>query len=372
MMLRTGLFILFFSFLVLLSCSHDKIGEPTAPTDYKNLNKVVYNMLNPILDNEHGYHFNQPADIYIGVDNFVYVCNTGANEIIMMDMGGGIQGISQAIPHPEAITQNDSLQLLVVNKTNKIFKIDLVAANHILGNAPVETVFEQASKPTRQFTGISVYNGFEYYVTVVDTADSSQSFVYEFYSNNIFKGEIREPSLTTNGTALSSVTAPTSIVSLREEYLDISSKENTIEFLFTQKGRTSQIENAYKFQYITTRSFEGDRILTANTSLIGSDIYATDKFWNLEDVAIDRNGYIFIVDAGKSSYEPGTTQYLPGFYRFVASSGKQLQAVLGFGSGPRMFNNPKGIAITPFVEDQIVYVADTGNNRIMMFQLSNQ
>jgi hypothetical protein len=38
----------------------------------------------------------------------------------MMDEGGTIQGYSQYIHHPEAITQDDSLNLLIVNKTNMI------------------------------------------------------------------------------------------------------------------------------------------------------------------------------------------------------------------------------------------------------------
>ncbi len=362
-------------YLFFMGCSHEKYPFPSVATEeerYQNLNKAVYNLLNPILDSEHGYSFNQPSDIYVGADNFIYVCNTGADEIVMMDIGGTIQGTFQGIPHPEAISQNDSLQLLVVNKTNKVYKIDMLAANHNITNAPMEVVFEQASEPTRQFTGISVHDGFEYYVTVVDVADSSTnylqfSFIYDFFGNDNFKGWLP---LYVNGPGLYSAIVPTSIVSLRERYLDISSRENTMEFMFTQKGRTSLLQNAYKFQHVTTRIVEGQPVLTPNTSYIGTDIYSTDKFWNLEDVAVDHEGYIFILDAGRSITNPDTTLPLPGFYRFSGNSGDQLQAVLGLGDGPESFNNPKGIAVLPSLEDQIVYVADTGNNRVMMFQLS--
>jgi hypothetical protein len=366
------------SFLILLVyCSHDKYPVPSIPSEgdrYANINNEVYNMINPILDAAHGYDFQSPSDIYYGVDNFIYICNTGKNEIIMMDAGGTIQGISNKVPHPEAITQNDSLQLLVVNKTNKIYRIDLFAHHHNIASAPADVVFEQASQPTRQFTGITVYNGFEYYVTAIEPRDTSSnylefSFVYDFYANHTMKGTLP---LAVNGTALFSTILPTSILSLREEYLDVSSKENTIEFMFTQTGRTSLLENAYKFQHVTTTMFEGQPILTPNTSLIGSDIYSTDKFWNLQDVAIDRNGYIFLVDAGQPNVDPNSENYQPGFYRFVASSGKQLQAVLGFGNGVKQFNNPKGVAVTPFKEGQIVYVTDSGNNRVMMFELSTE
>jgi len=360
-----------------VGCSHDKYPLPSIPSEedrYQNLNKAVYNLINPILDDQSGYNFRNPSDIYFGVDNFVYVCNTDANQIIMMDAGGTIQGISQFIEHPEAITQNDSLDLLIVNKTNKIYKIDMYEASHNIASAPIQVVFEQASEPTRQFTGISVYNGFEYYVTVIEPADSSSnfiefSFIYDFYANHTLKGKLP---FEVNGTALFSTILPTAVVSLRELYLDISSRENTIQFMFTHTGRTSLLENAYKFQHIATRIFEGQEILSPNTSFIGTDIYAVDKFWNLEDLAIDRNGFVFLVDAGRSPADSLSGRPLPGFYRFAGSSGKQLQSVLGIGNGPKQFNNPKGIAVTPLLEQQIVYVADSGNNRIMRFQLSTQ
>ncbi len=370
MMQKVITFFVFVAMILVIGCSHDKYPLPTVPSGedlYGNIGKQVYNLINPILDAGHGYSFNHPSDIYVGVDNFIYVCDTDNNRIVMLDLGGAVQGVSQFIEHPEAITQNDKLELLIVNKTNRVYKIDQVAVNHNIGAAPVDTVFEQSSEPSRQFTGITVYNGSEYYVTVVDVADSSTnylefSFVYDFNTDNTLKGPVP---LFVNGTGLYSVIVPTSIVSLREQYLDVSSRsEDTKAFMFTHTGRTSLLFNAFKYQYVTTRMFEGQPILTPNTALIGTDIYSTDKFWNLEDVAIDRQGFIFLVDAGGNSH-------LPGFYRF-APSGLQMQSVLAAGSGPRQFNNPKGIAVTPFIEDQTVYVADTGNNRIMMFQLSTE
>jgi len=40
------------------------------------------------------------------------------------------------------------------------------------------------------------------------------------------------------------------------------------------------------------------------------------------------------------------------------------------GNGDKQFTNPKGIAVSPYPEDQTVYIADTGNNRILLFRLS--
>lgn len=358
--------------LFIVSCEHDKLTLPHIDTEDQNTtssNEAEYVQLNRVFDAASGYNFNHPADIYYGVDNFIYIADTDNHRIVMLDLGGTIQGYSQTIPHPEAISQNDSLQLLIVNKTNKVYKIELYEHNHQISDAPVEIVYEQASKPFRKFTGISVHAGFEYYVTVIDeSVDPVESQIYDFYGNHNCKGPLP---LNPTGTGLYSALLPTSIVSLRERYLDISSSEDTPAFIFSQTGFLKEFNlfNYYKVQYITTTFLEGQEVLTPNTSLVGSALYDYEKFYNPEDVAIDLNGNIFVVDAGSSMDSLDTDNHEPGFYRF-GPTGMELQSVAGFGSGKYQFNNPKGIAISPNRELQIVYIADTGNNRIVRYQLS--
>lgn len=74
-----------------------------------------------------------------------------------------------------------------------------------------------------------------------------------------------------------------------------------------------------------------------------------NKFSQPEGTCIDAND-IFVVDAKKDSV-----------YKFNAL-GDQLQA---FG-GPGVFNSPYDVAYY----NRILYVADTGNNRILKFILS--
>ncbi len=349
-------------------CKHETLPLPYIPPDEPKIIGDEYIQLNHKFDQASGYNFKAPADIYYGVDNFLYVADTGNDRIVMMDLGGGIMGYSQYIPHPEAITQNDSLALLIVNKTNKIYKIDLFKFQHNIAQAPVEVVFEQSSEPTRQFTGISVHNGFEYYVTVVDSSASPiLSQIYDFYGNNVWKGPLP---LYTNGSGLFSALIPTGITSLREQYLDISSRENTLGFIFCQSGSypPANLVNYYKVQYITTTIFEGQEVLTPKTDLSGTPeeeyLYYYEKFYLPEDIALDYGGNIFVVDAGSPD-----GVHLPGFYRF-GPTGQQQQAVVGFGSGDYQFKTPKGIAVTRNTDNQTVYVSDTGNNRILQFKLS--
>jgi hypothetical protein len=60
----------------LASCTVDKYPLPNVPdsdSSYANIGKEVYNLIYPILDAENGYSFNHPSDIYVGVDNFIYL-----------------------------------------------------------------------------------------------------------------------------------------------------------------------------------------------------------------------------------------------------------------------------------------------------------
>jgi len=355
-------------------CTHDEFPLPAIPPaeeQFPSYQNPDYIQINPPLDAANGYNFRNPSDIFYGVDNFLYVADTDNNRIVMMDIGGTIQGYSQPIDHPEAITQNDSLQLLIVNRTNAVFRIDLYKYLHHIDQVPVEKVYEQASQPTRQFTGISVHNGFEYYVTVVDPQSPQQvSYIYDFRADHFLKGPLP---MEVNGSGLFATMLPTAIVSQREQYLDISANaEKTEAFYFTQTGSIPelQLQNYYKIQHITTTVFEGDNILVPDLVLIGTDIYDYKKYYNPEDIALDRSGFVFVVDAGPDPAQDPGSGIQPGFYRF-SPTGKELQATLGYGSGPKQFNNPRGIAVTAVAEtDQVVYIADTGNNRILRFKLS--
>ena len=238
----------------------------------------------------------------------------------MLDAGGQIQGISSHIDHPEAISQNDSLQLLIVNKTNAIFKIDLFEYNHNISDAPIEMVFEEKDEPSYQFTGISVHNGFQYYITIIDVADTAvvrnSSFIWDFLPTHKPLGPLP---LNTEGSGLFTALIPTSIISMRERWLDINSAlETTPAFLFTQHAKTSLYENFFKVQHISTGIVEGDIILVPNTGYIGRSIYDADLIYSPEDIAIDKSGFIFVIDQG-NAINPGS------FFRFSVSGDVQQQ-----------------------------------------------
>ena len=191
----------------------------------------------------------------------------------------------------------------------------------------------------------------------------NSSFIFDFNSNHTLKGPLP---LNSEGSGLFTALIPTSILSLRERWLDLSaSQETTPAFIFTQKAKTSLYENFFNVQHITTTLVEDDIILVPNTSYIGKDIYNAGLVSAPQDIAIDKSGFIYIVDKGDATHPPA-------FFRF-SNSGDALQKY--FGNGNNLdnitLNSPKGIAVQLDKEDQILYVADTGNDRILLFKRSD-
>ena len=75
--------------------------------------------------------FNNPQAILIGIEPFIYVCDTDNNRIVMINIAGEIQG-SLSIKRPVAISQDYKLNLIVCaefdtsNVTySAVYKIDL-------------------------------------------------------------------------------------------------------------------------------------------------------------------------------------------------------------------------------------------------------
>jgi len=86
----------------------------------------------------------------------------------------------------------------------------------------------------------------------------------------------------------------------------------------------------------------------------GAEIYWQGTFGLAEDVAVDEYENIFVVDSRRNQVH----KFSPNGVRILCF-GKE-------GTGEEEFKNPKGIAYA----NKIVYVADTGNNRILRFVLS--
>lgn len=333
--------------VVLLACG-EKIPLPNVSeedlTDIGSVGDTTYIPINPPWDPAHGYNFNKPEDIQVdpyGNDPFIYVADTGNDRVVMLTPAGEALG-SIAIPHPIALSQDVDFKLLVVNGTNRIFKIDLFAANHVISNAPVDTILNivQLDHPQWRFTGIAAHSLRRYYVTNAG-ADPEDNQILSFSEEDAYQGPLP---LVPNGTGLFAAASPSGIAGTDPEAVD---------FIFCQTGN-----NSFKVQWVTTRGEIGfvPRLVPATGDAKTQDIFKLGLFTAPEDVAIDRLQNIYVIDAGSDS-----------LFRFN-SGGESIPNVSfgGTGDGEKQFRHPMGVAWA----DRTVYVADTGNNRILRFKLS--
>jgi len=340
--------------LITFSCG-EKFPLPPAPKGQSNLPGVsdtTYIQQYPIWDVASGFDFNSPTAILIGNEPFIYVADSANNRIVMLDLAGNFVGVSQYIPGPVAISQDGRLNLIVVNNTNKIYKINLFSVHHNIGAAPVRIAYEDVDRPRRRFSAVAAWHGTEsgsalleqwYYVTVNGPDKRDNAVFYFAPKNDTADAPIGPINMEPNGTGMFSTANPSGITITR----NFNHSTKFFDFIFCQTGF-----NFYKVQWITSNIY--GFAIRLDPSQSPTAIFAQDKFSYPEDVTIDEQGNIFVVDAA-----------LHRLFRFN-SSGVEKYSFGSFGSGEKQFHRPMGVAYF----DKTVYVADTGNNRILRFKLS--
>ncbi|MCB9511804.1 MAG: hypothetical protein H6695_16595 [Deferribacteres bacterium] len=338
----------FLAFMLWLSaCGGEKIPVPAQPTSLDGtaaISDTTYLQLRPVWGAETNYAFDGPKDVLLGREPLVYVADSGNDRIVMLDLSGNVIGESQTVENPVALTQDPKLNLLIVTDSNKIYRIDLVAVNHRIEQAPVQLVFEEVDNPDRKYTGIAAsltaVQGtarINYIVTATgDSRNDNQVLIFpESFDVRVPNAVNLEP----NGLGILSAASASGITTLRDFSPD---------FIFCMVG-----ENNFKVQWITISEF--GYVPRLNPSQGSFDLFEPRKFEAPEDVTVDLQGNIFVVDAAQNR-----------LFKF-SPSGEEQQSFGEVGTGEKQFDAPHGVAFF----DQTLYVADTGNNRIVRFKLSS-
>ena len=324
-------------------------GDPNLTGD------TVYVQLNPAWTG-----FNNPQDLYIGNEPFIYICDTDNDRIVMMNLAGQILGI-RSIKRPVAIAQDFALNLIVCAQYdrdttgtqpkfyNAVFKINMVSANHDIANAPSKLIMPRefnTKTEQQEYTGVTVFYDNSYYVTRKGPANSTvidpDNAILQFKvtenpdgsKTDTYIGRI--PLIDPLSAGIPSANGLSAITSF---------KKRSYDMIYTLTGNNSF--KAQWMQYIQTQEYTG---YISKLSPGEANFITPNRFSRPEGITVDQAGNIYVADADKDS--------LLKFNSF----GDELQS---FG-GPEIFNQPYAAAVF----DRTLYVLDSGNNRILRFILS--
>lgn len=315
---------------------------------------TLYIQLNPPWEG-----FNQPQDVYVGREPLIYVADTENNRIVMLNLAGQILS-TRTVKRPVAITQDYRLNLIVaaefdttvggITQTfSAVYKYDLVAVDHQMGSAPVTRLLPRAqdlNRPALRYTGACVFANNMFYVARKGPNNSSfidpDNSILIFVPKSLFSNEEgdtlvgRVPNIDPLGQGPVSAYDISSLTSFNNQ---------TIDIIITLTGGTS-----FKGNWLNYLITPIDQRYVSNFTPNSVDLVIPNQFGRPEGSALDNSGNIFIADAEKDS-----------IFKFNAF-GDELES---FG-GSDVFNQPYGVSVF----DETVYVADTGNNRILRFKLS--
>ncbi len=350
--------IFFISLIFFFGCSEKfDLNQFTLDKGKGNLSgDTVYVQLSPVWGG-----FNKPQDIIVGREPFIYVADTDNDRIVMMNLDGRILG-TRTIKRPVAIAQDYFLNLIVcaqfdtivsgATKTfSAVYKLDMVSANHQIETANISRLLPASSsdfgKPDREYTGVAVFYNNTFVVarrgpqntSIFDPDNSILIFTPKKYING-GEGDSLMGRVANIDPLSSGLVSANQISSLT------SFSKRNIDMLVTMIG-----QNSFKTQWLTyvvtpiSENYES-KFSPAD----GVSFSLPNKFSQPEGTTIDAANNIFVADAGKDS-----------IYKFN-SFGDEMES---FG-GPTIFNKPHAVAFF----DKTLYVADTGNNRILRFILS--
>lgn len=346
-------FIISIIVIALISSCGEKFDLTGIETGNGNVNiggDTLYIQINPTWEG-----FNSPQDIMIGREPFIYVADTDNDRIVMMNLDGQILGL-RSVKKPIALAQDYKLNLFVCAQFDTlgttfsaVYKYDLVSVNHQIEVAPVKRILPRLSdfaQPQREYTGAAVFFDNSYFIArsgpnnsnLIDPDNSILIFVQKKLANGNTKDSLvgRVALLDPLGTGIMSANQLSSLTSYNAKNYNL---------LTTLIG-----ENSFKVQpleYITSPDFTGYQITIQPFS---ADLMIPGFFSQPEGAAIDNSGNIYVADATKDSV-----------YKFNSFG----DLLIGFG-GEEQFKNPNSVAFF----DKTLYVADTGNNRIVRFILS--
>lgn len=383
--------------------------------------------IDPSLENIDGYApvlpvwsgFNQPTDVHVGFDTFVYV--TDQEGVHLLDRADLSPRQTIKLNGAVAVTQDRLLNVYVAARVDTVMQ---QSGNSVTYNLPavfkiknmngmgemaiVDTLilpFDDASLSTSaarnarlnknsannyenvEITGVAVLADNNLYVTRKGPLNSTQQVaapdntVLEF-TQEVVSGEKTDKMVNIRQLVTLNPQNP----SLKSA-LDLSSISSFVappqrERLTTDRSfiitQAAEGDIDFRVLWITAELTTDGMEYKQNTQLLAQDttkadgfMYEPGKFKKPVDVTVagDDNGYIFVVDEELNKLFQFQSNGEEGVNPPAGADQSSKKIIVSFGEkgvGPKQFDKPSGVAYF----NKVVYVADKGNNRILRYRLT--
>lgn len=406
------------SFILLalfISGCEDYYGKKTEldfidiPPD-NSIRDIAYVPILPVLDD-----FTRPSDVCAGFDGLIYVVDEAEEQVIALDESGRVLG-RKTIPGARSVIQDRRFDLLVIGTLDStltignqdttltfsaIYRLRMVGiggfdiANAQIVRKIVHPFYFTQGNPVRRTVDFVRFNHIGIMGNSQDPIRNNQYYVTRQYIRvpdpDPSNPEVSSGPLGPNDAILQfgnndQLISPVSVQTASGFFNDFFEHPSGITTLTQppQFGAVSSSDfiytsldanNALKVMYI--EFIEGEfgaefrpRVASGDTSQADDYINAPNKFRRPADITLSGDGsqFIFVIDSETDSLYQFSFNGFEGV-RPPAAAGidRYVQASFG-GSGADLmqFNEPVAVAYY----NQIVYVADAGNGRIMRYKLT--
>lgn len=300
--------------------------------------------------------FNAPEDILIGNEPVVYVADTKNHRVVQLDLSGAEIG-SLSFLNPRALAQDNNFDLLVIADTvsplndtlSVVVRLRLAQYGGIISNTPKINIIVSdyptpVSSRKRRFTGVTTLADNSFYVTRSGPDNSSpldpDNAILKIKGLNGVQQLTVLGGFQVTGNGIYSIDKTSSIAALPNNNTDFIITRATPDFGF----------KVLWFEYDDINGVYNPKFFPeSNADIVRLQIGIP------EDVTIDNNTNIFVVDSERDS-----------LYKYNSAGRLMGESFGGEGTGDNRLNSPKGVAFF----NKVLYIADTGNNRIVRYKLS--
>ena len=345
-----------FTILLAMAGCQEKFDLGTLPQQPDTIIDTAYVEIAPPFS---GYAGGE--DITIGRDQLLYVADTRANRLVMLNRAGQFMSARTMI-HPRSITQDTRLDLLVGGEiiaangdtAGASFRIHLYSPNpdiaHRLEMSPVDTIWRELAHPRRRFPGIAAF-GDNNYLAVRDGPDNGSFIdpdarVLWFDETDRFITPLSAIS-TRTGSGIVDMNHPTAIAAF----------PGVRDFVMAQSSEGVSY-GALWLVYQLTNDFEGwlPRFDPSRPEDANVDFIRPNRYLRPEAVAIDpARRDVFVADAG-----------LDSVFKFNNRGSFRTES-FGFARTDGSMRRPTGLAFF----EKVLYVLDGDTGNILRFRLAS-